>query len=110
MLVLFLVLLLVLLDLRVYLLEVKLVDGMTILIFLKNINKEKYFYFSYRKRNPRGDPIVCGVAVVLSVPFIIPVLLFSKDNLAVTWVCIFMAETLLCSNWALISDMLMVNI
>jgi len=61
----------------------------------------------YRKRNERGDPIVCGVAVLLSVPFLTAVLLFSKDNLISTWICIFMTETLLCSNWALISDMLM---
>jgi len=45
--------------------------------------------------------------VILSIPFLIAVLLFSKDNLVSSWICIFMAETLLCSNWALISDMLM---
>jgi hypothetical protein len=67
-------------------------------------------YFRYRKINKRGDPIVCGVAVLLSVPFLIAVLLFSKDSLVSTWICVFMGETLLCSNWALISDMLMVKI
>jgi hypothetical protein len=68
------------------------------------------FFFSYRKRNDRGDPIVCGVAVLLSLPFLFCVLILSKDNLIITWICIFIAETLLCSNWALISDMLMVEL
>jgi len=67
------------------------------------------FSFSYRKRNPRGDPIVCGIAVFLAMPFLVCLLLFSKDNLILTWIFIFVAETLLCSNWALISDMLMVE-
>ncbi|CAF0942045.1 unnamed protein product [Rotaria sordida] len=61
----------------------------------------------YRKRNPRGDPIVCGVAVLLAIPFLFCVLLLSKDYIVLTWIFIFIAETLLCSNWALITDMLM---
>jgi len=61
----------------------------------------------YRRLNPRGDPIVCGVAVILAMPFLFTLLLFSKDKLTLTWIFIFIAETLLCSNWALISDMLM---
>ncbi|CAF3251391.1 unnamed protein product [Rotaria socialis] len=61
----------------------------------------------YRKINARGDPIVCGIAVLLALPFLFSVLLLSKDHLILTWIFIFIAETLLCSNWALISDMLM---
>ncbi|CAF4034276.1 unnamed protein product [Rotaria magnacalcarata] len=61
----------------------------------------------YRKRNQRGDPIVCGVAVLVSVPFLFVALIYSKDNIILTWISIFIAETLLCSNWAIISDMLM---
>jgi hypothetical protein len=71
-------------------------------------SREILVIFSYRKRNKRGDPIVCGLAVLFSVPFLVLVLLFSKDYLIITWISVFMAETLLCSNWALISDMLMV--
>ena len=67
------------------------------------------FFFSYRRINPRGDPIVCGVAVVLAMPFLYFVLILSKDHLVLTWIFIFIAQTLLCSNWALISDMLMVE-
>ncbi|CAF3386766.1 unnamed protein product [Rotaria sp. Silwood1] len=61
----------------------------------------------YRKRNPRGDPIVCGIAVLLAIPCLFCVLLLSKDYIVLTWIFIFIAETLLCSNWALITDMLM---
>ncbi len=67
-----------------------------------------FLYFSYRRKNPRGDPIVCGTAVILAMPFLFFVLILSKDHLVLTWIFIFVAETLLCSNWALISDMLMV--
>jgi hypothetical protein len=91
----------------VYYLEVKLLDG--IYLIEKVITQEYSFFSSYRKRNPRGDPIVCGVAVVLAMPFLFCVLLLSKDHLVLTWIFIFIAETLLCSNWALISDMLMVE-
>jgi len=65
--------------------------------------------FSYRRFNARGDPIVCGCAVILAMPFLFFVLILSKDHLVLTWIFIFVAETLLCSNWALISDMLMVE-
>ncbi|CAF4004426.1 unnamed protein product [Rotaria sp. Silwood2] len=61
----------------------------------------------YRRRNQRGDPIVCGVAILVSIPFLFILLIFSKDNIIVTWICIAIAETLLCSNWAIVSDMLM---
>lgn len=66
------------------------------------------FQISYRKRNERADPIVCGVAILIAVPFMIGVLLLSKDNIIVTWIFALVAETLLCTNWALISDMLLV--
>ncbi|UJR35533.1 hypothetical protein I4U23_028287 [Adineta vaga] len=61
----------------------------------------------YRKINRRGDPIVCGLAVIIAIPFLFCVLLFAKDHQILTWIFIFIAETLMCSNWALISDMLM---
>jgi len=61
----------------------------------------------YRRINKRGDPIICGTAVILAMPFLFGVLILSKDYLVLTWIFIFMAETFLCSNWALISDMLM---
>ena len=79
-------------------------------IYLCGLIHHNVPFFSYRKRNPRGDPIVCGVAVVLAMPFLFCVLLLSKDHRVLTWIFIFIAETLLCSNWALISDMLMVRI
>ncbi len=66
-------------------------------------------FFSYRRINPRGDPIVCGAAVILAMPFLFCALVSSRDYEVLTWIFIFIAETLLCSNWALISDMLMVE-
>ena len=67
-------------------------------------------YFRYRKYNRRADPIVCGIAVLLAMPFLFCVLLLAKDHQILTWIFIFIAETLMCSNWALISDMLMVQL
>ncbi|CAF0865140.1 unnamed protein product [Adineta ricciae] len=61
----------------------------------------------YRKYNRRADPIVCGIAILLAMPFLFCVLLLAKDHQILTWIFIFIAETLMCSNWALISDMLM---
>ncbi|CAF1015428.1 unnamed protein product [Adineta steineri] len=60
-----------------------------------------------RKRTARADPIVCGVAVLLALPFLVALLILSKTNLWVTWAGVFISETLFCSNWALTSDMLM---
>jgi hypothetical protein len=68
-----------------------------------------FLYFSYRQINSRGDPLVCGGGVLFAIPFLYLALIFSKDDEVVTWVLIFVAETLLCSTWALISDMLMVE-
>ncbi|CAF4358569.1 unnamed protein product, partial [Adineta steineri] len=42
----------------------------------------------YRKINQRGDPIVCGIAVILAMPFLFGVLLLSKDHLTLTWIFI----------------------
>ena len=67
------------------------------------------FCSSYRRVTLSGDPIVCGGAVILAMPFLYCTLIFSKDQLIVTWVLIFLAETALCSTWALITDMLMVE-
>lgn len=63
----------------------------------------------YRRINPRGDPIVCGSAVLLAMPFLYFVIVLSNSQIILVWIFIFTAETLLCSNWALISDMLMVE-
>jgi hypothetical protein len=76
---------------------------------LSDYHMKYTLYFSYRKQNARGDPIVCGVAVLLCLPFLFAVLILSKTNFIITWICVFFAETLLCSNWALISDMIMVK-
>jgi hypothetical protein len=65
--------------------------------------------FRYRKRNARADSIVSGVGVLLCLPFLLAVILFSKDNLISTWICMFFGTTCLCTNWALISDILMVK-
>lgn len=62
----------------------------------------------YRKINPGGDPIVCGIGVLLAVPFLYLVLILSKKYEILAWVFISIAETLLCTNWALVADMLMV--
>ena len=77
-------------------------------VLYEKLNRS-FFFLSYRQRNPSGDPFICGIAVLIAMPFLYFVLIFSKDNLILTWIFVFIAEALLCSNWALISDMLMVE-
>lgn len=61
----------------------------------------------YRKRNPRADPLLCGVGVLLSVPFAFFGLIIAHWSGALSWISIFIAITFLCINWTLAADMLL---
>ncbi|ESO97612.1 hypothetical protein LOTGIDRAFT_104432 [Lottia gigantea] len=61
----------------------------------------------YKKYNPRSDPLVCALGLLCCVPFLFFALVLSQYNTIVTWVLIFIGETFLCLNWALVADMLL---
>ncbi|CAH2307805.1 spinster homolog 1 [Pelobates cultripes] len=61
----------------------------------------------YRKVNPRSDPLVCAMGLLCSSPFLFLSLVFAEDSLIATYVFIFIGETLLSLNWALVADILL---
>ncbi|KAG9464010.1 hypothetical protein GDO78_020651 [Eleutherodactylus coqui] len=61
----------------------------------------------YRKVNPRADPIVCACGMLSSAPFLYLSLVFADTSLVATYVFIFIGETLLSLNWAIVADILL---
>ncbi|KAE8577656.1 hypothetical protein XENTR_v10023007 [Xenopus tropicalis] len=61
----------------------------------------------YRKTNPRADPLVCAVGMISSAPFLYLSLAFADTSLVATYAFIFIGETLLSLNWALVADILL---
>lgn len=61
----------------------------------------------YRKRNPRADPLICGLGVLLSVPFAFIGIVVPHKSPATSWLTIFIAITFLCINWTLSADILL---
>lgn len=64
----------------------------------------------YKKYNPRADPIICAIGLLSCTPFIFFALLISEYHIVVTWVLIFLGETLLCLNWAIVADILLYTV
>ncbi|KAG9482242.1 hypothetical protein GDO78_011112, partial [Eleutherodactylus coqui] len=60
-----------------------------------------------RKFNPRADPIVCACGMLGATPFLFLALGLAKINLVATYVFIFIAETLISLNWAIVTDILL---
>lgn len=63
-----------------------------------------------RKRFPRADPLVSGVGLLLSAPFMTAALLLASGPAVVTFVVMFFGQLFLNLNWALVADMCLVNI
>jgi len=61
----------------------------------------------WRRTNPHADPLVCGIGVLVSVPFLYTGLTFVQESMAAGWASIFLAVLSLSLNWALVSDILM---
>ncbi|KAM4697330.1 protein spinster homolog 1 [Rhinophrynus dorsalis] len=61
----------------------------------------------YRKVNPRADPLVCAVGLLSSAPFLFLAVCFADSSLVATYIFIFIGETLLSLNWALVADILL---
>lgn len=63
-----------------------------------------------RKISPRADPIICGFGLITGGPFLLFSLCLSRYSTSATWVLIFIGETLVSLNWALVTDILMYTV
>ncbi|XP_061568650.1 protein spinster homolog 1 [Cololabis saira] len=60
-----------------------------------------------RKRTPRADPLVCAAGLLLSAPFLYLAIVFAQASTVATYVFIFLGETFLSMNWAIVADILL---
>ena len=61
----------------------------------------------YRFYNPRADPLVCAVGVLIAVPFTFLCLALAHKSPAFSWICIFIAVTFMSTNWSIVADMIL---
>ncbi|GAB0197999.1 protein spinster 2-like [Grus japonensis] len=61
-----------------------------------------------RLKTQRADPLVCAVGMLGSAIFICLIFVAAKSSIVGAYICIFIGETLLFSNWAITADILMV--
>lgn len=61
------------------------------------------------KRYPRAHPIICGVGLLISAPFIVLALELVQYTTYPTFILIFIAEVALSLNWAIVADMSLVR-
>ncbi|XP_066483596.1 protein spinster homolog 1 [Tiliqua scincoides] len=61
----------------------------------------------WHRTNPRADPLVCAAGLLGSAPFLFLALVFAQSSITFTYVFIFIGETLLSLNWAIVADMLL---
>lgn len=81
--------------------------GITVVTGLLGVASGVEISKRYRKINPRGDPIVCACGLLSSAPFLYLSLVFADSSLVATYVFIFIGETLLSLNWAIVADILL---
>ncbi|KAM9843815.1 protein spinster homolog 1 [Aulostomus maculatus] len=60
-----------------------------------------------RTRTPRADPLVCAAGLLLSAPFLYLAVVFAEASTIATYVFIFLGETFLSMNWAIVADILL---
>ncbi|XP_020501365.1 protein spinster homolog 1 isoform X1 [Labrus bergylta] len=60
-----------------------------------------------RKRTARADPLVCAAGLLLSAPFLYMAIVFAQDSTIATYIFIFLGETFLSMNWAIVADILL---
>ncbi|XP_063196871.1 sphingosine-1-phosphate transporter SPNS2-like isoform X3 [Chroicocephalus ridibundus] len=62
-----------------------------------------------RLKTQRADPLVCAVGMLGSAIFICLIFVAAKSSIVGAYICIFIGETLLFSNWAITADILMIS-
>uniref|UniRef100_A0A8P4JZE6 Protein spinster homolog 1 n=1 Tax=Dicentrarchus labrax TaxID=13489 RepID=A0A8P4JZE6_DICLA len=60
-----------------------------------------------RKKTARADPLVCAAGLLLSAPFLYLAIVFAQTSTIATYVFIFLGETFLSMNWAVVADILL---
>ncbi|XP_029076289.1 protein spinster homolog 1 isoform X7 [Monodon monoceros] len=60
-----------------------------------------------RRSNPRADPLVCAAGLLGSSPFLFLSLACARGSIVATYTFIFIGETLLSMNWAIVADILL---
>ncbi|XP_032367765.1 protein spinster homolog 1 [Etheostoma spectabile] len=60
-----------------------------------------------RTRTPRADPLVCAAGLLLSAPFLYLAIVCAQGSTIATYAFIFLGETFLSMNWAIVADMLL---
>ncbi|EHH31540.1 protein spinster homolog 1 isoform X2 [Macaca nemestrina] len=60
-----------------------------------------------RHSNPRADPLVCAAGLLGSAPFLFLSLACARGSIVATYIFIFIGETLLSMNWAIVADILL---
>uniref|UniRef100_A0A667IQU1 SPNS lysolipid transporter 1, lysophospholipid n=1 Tax=Lynx canadensis TaxID=61383 RepID=A0A667IQU1_LYNCA len=60
-----------------------------------------------RRSNPRADPLVCAAGLLGSAPFLFLSLACARGSIVATYIFIFIGETLLSMNWAVVADILL---
>ncbi|GFO44363.1 hypothetical protein PoB_007086800 [Plakobranchus ocellatus] len=61
----------------------------------------------WKRTNPRADPLTCAFGLITCVPFLFFGIVMSRFNTIITWILIFLGETMLCLNWAVTADILL---
>ncbi|XP_017719926.1 PREDICTED: protein spinster homolog 1 isoform X7 [Rhinopithecus bieti] len=62
-----------------------------------------------RHSNPRADPLVCAAGLLGSAPFLFLSLACARGSIVATYIFIFIGETLLSMNWAIVADILLIS-
>ncbi|XP_033827268.1 protein spinster homolog 1 [Periophthalmus magnuspinnatus] len=60
-----------------------------------------------RSRTQRADPLVCAAGLLLSAPFLYLAIVTAELSTVATYVFIFLGETFLSMNWAIVADILL---
>ncbi|KAG7505859.1 spinster-like 1 [Solea senegalensis] len=60
-----------------------------------------------KKKTARADPLVCAAGLLLSAPFLYLAIVFAESSTVATYVFIFLGETFLSMNWAIVADILL---
>ncbi|KAK1877262.1 Protein spinster like 1 [Dissostichus eleginoides] len=60
-----------------------------------------------RTRTARADPLVCAAGLLLSAPFLYLAIVFAQSSTVATYIFIFLGETFLSMNWAIVADILL---
>ncbi|XP_030649482.1 protein spinster homolog 1 [Chanos chanos] len=60
-----------------------------------------------RKKTPRADPLICASGLLLAAPFLYLSIVFAQISTVATYIFIFLGETFLSMNWAIVADILL---